>query len=178
MSRSSVKQIEEDEQIIIQELMKDSRQSPQEIAEHCRFSRQKVWRIMNKLEENNKVWGYTAVVDDDNVGRKTYFALLKAKAPFHDKIDLIIKNIKDQKKGLETKHNIYLLGSYYLNGVYDWLVIFSAENISHAKRYQGAAQKEYGEFLERIDLMESVFPLIKFGKINPNIEQLKEFAIE
>ena len=98
MSRSSVKQIEEDEQKIIQQLMKDSRQSPHEIAEHCGFSRQKVWRIINKLEENKKLWGYTAIVDDDHTDRKTYFLLLKTKGPFDSIIKEVINALKGEKR--------------------------------------------------------------------------------
>lgn len=91
MPRSSNKQIEEDEQKIIQQLIKDSRQSPYEIAEHCGFSRQKVWRNINRLEEENRVWGYTAVMDDDHTESNTYYALIKMKAPFIELIDCAIK---------------------------------------------------------------------------------------
>ena len=51
MARSSMKQIEKDEMKIILELQKNARESIDKIADRCNFSRQKVWRIMNKLEE-------------------------------------------------------------------------------------------------------------------------------
>ena len=175
MAKSSYKQIEEDEQKIIRQLMEDSRQSPQEIAERCGFSRQKVWRIINKLEDSNKLWGYTAVVDDDQTGRKTYFALFKTKGPFYSIIKEVINALQGEKKADQL--GINLLGIYYLNGIYDWLLVFSAKDIRIAKLYVGYAQKNYGKNLERIDLMDCVFPLIKFGKVNLNIGQLKEFAI-
>ena len=175
MAKSSYKQIAEDEQKIIRQLTEDARQSPQEIAEHCGFSRQKVWRIINKLEENNRIWGYTAVVDDDHAGRKTYFALLKTKGPFASIINEVMTTLKGETKADQL--GITLLGIYYVNGLYDWLVVFSANDIRIAKLYMGYTQKSYGKYLERIDLMDCVFPLIKFGKINPSIDQLKEFAI-
>ena len=176
MAKSSNKQIAEDEQTIIKELMKDSRQSPQEIAEHCGFSRQKVWRIINKLEDNKKLWGYTTVVDDHHTDRKTYFLLLKTKGPFDSIIKEVINTLKGEKKADQL--GITLLGIYYVNGIYDWLTIFSAKDIRIAKLYVGYAQKTYSKYLENVDLMESVFPLIKFGMINPNIDELKEFAIK
>ena len=174
MARSSNKQIAEDAQTIIRELMEDSRQSPHEIAEKCGFSRQKVWRVINKLDEEKKIWGYTAVVDDNADGSNTYFALGRVKAPLFNVIDQIIEIVKGDKS---RQCDVRLLGTYYVNGLYDWLVIFSAQNMIDAKRFCGYIQKEYDTYLDRIDLMESVFPLIKFGKINSNIEQLKEFAI-
>ena len=177
MPRSSNKQIAEDEHKIIQQLMEDSRQTPQEIAEKCGFSRQKVWRIINKLEETNTVWGYTAIIDDNHNDRNTYYALIKTKAPF---IELIEKSIKKltSKGHMADKLGLNLMCLCYINGDYDWILIFSAKNIRDAKVFVGFLQEEYGKHIERISLMDCVFPLIKFGKINPNIEQLKEFAIE
>ena len=175
MATSSNKQIAEDEQKIIQQLMKDARQTPAEIAEHCGFSRQKVWRIINKLEDNKKLWGYIAVVDDDHTDSHTYFALFKTKGPFDSIITDVINTMKGGTKADQL--DINLLGIYYLNGIYDWLTVFSANDIRIAKLYIGYVQKNYGKYLERVDLMDCVFPLIKFGKINPNIEQLKKFAI-
>ena len=176
MAKSSFKQIEEDKQKIIQQLVKDPRQSPHEIAEHCGFSRQKVWRIMNKLDEENRVWGYTAVVDDDNVGKNMYFALIKTKTPFLTLFEEIIYRLNDQTES--KKLDINILGVYYLNGAYDWIMMFSAPTLRNAKLICGVIQKTVDMHIGTIDLMETVFPLIKFGKINPNIEQLKEFAIE
>jgi DNA-binding Lrp family transcriptional regulator len=176
MAKSSFKQIEEDKQKIIQQLVNDPRQSPHEIAEQCGFSRQKVWRIMNKLDEENRIWGYTAVVDDDNVGKNLYFALIKTKAPFYNLFEEFIDRIKDQTESKKLDLNI--LGVYYLNGMYDWIMMFSAPTIRIAKLICGVMQKICDKYVETIDLMENVFPLIKFGKINPNLEQLKEFTIE
>ena len=89
MIKNSKFKIKFDEQIIIAKLLEDSRQSPHEIAEQCRFSRQKVWRIIKKLEESNKIWGYTAVIDDNYNDRNTYYALIKTKAPFIELIELV-----------------------------------------------------------------------------------------
>ena len=175
MPRSSNKQIEEDEHKVIQQLMEDGRQSPHEIAEKCGFSRQKVWRIINRLEEDNRVWGYTAVIDEETAGRNTYFALVKAKAPFFEIIEKLIKRTKDRNAEVEV--GVTLLYLQFLNGLYDWIIIFSTNDIRHAKRFCAYIQKHYETHVERVDLLENVFPLIKFGKINPNIEQLKEFAI-
>jgi len=171
MPKSSNKKIEEDKNKIILELRNNSRQSPHEIAKKLGFSRQKVWKIIKELEKENIIWGYTAIVDDRE--RSIYFAVSKLKAPIYDNIDKIIENVK---KDTESKHNIGLMGSFYINGIYDWLIAFTAETLLDAKKFCTHVQKEHVDYIERIELMETIFPLIKFGKINPNIEKLKEFT--
>ena len=166
--------ISADDRKVLDLLIKDSRQSPNQIAEKIGFSRQKVWRIINRLEKNKIIWGYTTVVDENSIGHNYYFALCKAKAPFFDIIEQLIKAIKEKRA---EKLNIKFLGQFYLNGTFDWLCIFSANNISDAKKFCGYIQKEYGNYIERVELLESVFTLIRYGKINPDIEKFKEYAI-
>ena len=174
MPKNSRKQIVSDEQKVIQELIKDARKSPNEIAKICGFSRQKVWRIIKKLEQENTIWGYAAVIDGNNDDRNTYFTLIKAKAPFLDIADKLIKRIREKKV---SEIGINILGVHYLNGLYDWIVIISAKNVRDAKKFCGYLERHYGEHIERIELLEDVFPMIKFGKINPEIEKLREFAV-
>lgn len=174
MVKSSDKKIEEDKKKVIQQLLENSKQSPYEIAKTLGFSRQKVWRIIKELEKENVIWGYTSIIDDNNFNRNIFFALSKLKSPIFNKIDDVIESVQEDT---ESMFNVGILGSYYINGLYDWIVIFSAENIRDAKKFCAHIQKQYNGYLERIDLLENIFPLIKFGKLNPNIEKLKEFDI-
>lgn len=77
MPKSDKISIEADERKIIDQLLKDSRQSPHEIAKRLGFSRQKVWRIIKRLEKDNIIWGYTTVIDENSIGYNSYFALCK-----------------------------------------------------------------------------------------------------
>ena len=174
MPKSSKKQIKDDEKKVIEQLTKDARKSPHEIAEICGFSRQKAWRIIKNLEKENTIWGYAAVIDGNSDGRNTYFTLIKAKAPFLEITDKLIRRIREKKA---SEIDINLLGVHYLNGLYDWIVIFSAKDIRDAKKFCGYLEIHYGGHIERIELLEDVFPMITFGKINPEIEKLREFAI-
>ena len=45
MAKNSVKQIEQDEKKILEELKENANKSINDIAEKCGFSRQKVWRV-------------------------------------------------------------------------------------------------------------------------------------
>ena len=172
MPKSSNEQIEKDKNKIILELKKNSRQSPHEIARKLGFSRQKVWKIIKELEKDHIIWGYTAVVDD--MDRSIFFAASKLKKPIYQNIEKIIENVQEDT---ESMLNIGLIGSFYINGIYDWLVVFSAENILDAKKFCTHIQKQHENYIDRIELMETIFPLIKFGKLNPNLDKLKEFTI-
>jgi len=172
MPKSSNEKIEDDKNKIILELQSNSRKSPHEIAKKLGFSRQKVWKTIKELEKEKIIWGYTAVVE--NKDRTIFFAFSKLKKPIYDNIDKIIENVQEDTESLM---NIGLLGSFYINGLFDWLVIFTAKNILEAKKFCTHIQKQHVDYIERIELMENIFPLIKFGKLNPNIEKLKEFTI-
>ena len=79
MPKSSMDQIEQDEKKVIKQLQNNSKESIDKIAKKCGFSRQKVWRIIKRLEKNKTIWGYHAVVDDEQINMKTYFMLLKGR---------------------------------------------------------------------------------------------------
>ena len=56
MPKSSKDQIDADEKKIIKELQKNSKESIDKIAKKCGFSRQKVWRVIKRLEKNKTIW--------------------------------------------------------------------------------------------------------------------------
>lgn len=174
MSKSSDKKIEEDKEKIIQELLQDSRQSPFEIANKLGFSRQKAWKLIKELEKEKKIWGYTAVVDEHEKGSHIYYALIKQKVPYLENVGQIIKNIE---KGNSSKLGVKLIGLYYTNGPYDCLCKFSAINIKEAKKYLGYIYREYQDLVVQVELLESVFPMVKCGKVNPNLDDLKSYSI-
>ena len=76
MSKSSSKQIEDDQRKVIQKLLENGRQSALEIANKVGFSRQKVWKIIKNLEEKNIIWGYTGVIDENHFNENIYFGLI------------------------------------------------------------------------------------------------------
>ena len=57
MPKSSQKRLIEDEEKILEILQTHAKASIDDIAKKCGFSRQKVWRIIKKLEEEKTIWG-------------------------------------------------------------------------------------------------------------------------
>lgn len=160
-------------QRILNELLKDPTRSLEEIASSCGSYRQKVWREKKKLEENGAVWGYTAVVDEDVIGWKTFILMMKLKPLTEKQATILIHRHLSNAPG---KLNIRLMDTYYLNGKYDLLVIFAAPDWITSRKYYDSIRIEYEPFLEeRPEIIDVAFSLIRWGKVNPDIERLREF---
>ncbi|MGF3553771.1 MAG: Lrp/AsnC family transcriptional regulator, partial [Thermoplasmatota archaeon] len=123
-----------DETKIIDQLLTNANKSINEIAKSCGFSRQKVWRIIKKLEKNNTIWGYTAVIDEEKQNKKIYILLIKRSSKPLDKdlVEIIIR--KDFSKKV-AKLGIKIMNSMYTNGAYDWVIYFYANDIKNAKLF-------------------------------------------
>jgi DNA-binding Lrp family transcriptional regulator len=173
MPKNSYQQIKIDENKVIAELLRNSNESIDNIAKRCGFSRQKVWRVIKKLEEEKTIWGYTAAIDEKKLGRNTYIALFKAKAPLSD-VDKSIQKIKENET---AEFGVTLSEVHYLNGIYDGIILFSAKNTATAKKFCSYVQKKFPN-AERIELLESLFPLVSFRMINPQIENFREFTVD
>ena len=158
---------------ILNELLKDPTRSLEEIARACGSYRQKVWREKRKLEGSGAVWGYTAVVDENVIDWKSFLLLIKLKPLTADQAQLLIKRHLTNAPG---ELSIRLMDTYYLNGRYDLLVIFAAPNWMTARKYYDSIRLEYEDYLEdRPEIIDVAFSLIRWGKVNPNIQKLKEF---
>lgn len=173
MPKKSKKQMKEDEKKIINYLKKDSRTSINEMAEKLGFSRQKVWRIIKNLEKDKKIWGYTAIIDDDTFNIKRYIILIKKAMVSGDAWVDKITSLTMQKKSIDIGVDVEY--SMFLNGEYDWMFILTANNLKDVKRFSEVLTKEYHGIIKDVNILEDVFPVEKGGIINPNVEKLKEF---
>ena len=175
MPKSSREQIKEDEKKVIQKLATDASESIDRIAKECGFSRQKVWRIMKRLEKNNTIWGYTAVVDHEKQEQNHYVVLIKKTSK---PIGAIVEKIVDRKLEIEAKKiGVVISTSLYLNGMYDWIICFTGPNIKQAKQFCNILSAIFKDHIEEIHLLEDIFTVKKQGITNPNVAQLKEFVL-
>ncbi len=174
MAKSSKITIEQDEKKVLIELMKDSSQSINIISKKLGFSRQKIWRIIKKLQNEKTIWGYTAVVNYERIGMKNFILLGKrtSKPLCQEKINLAI-NKKLEK--MAKKNKCILNNTYYLNGEYDFVSTFKANNLHDAKRYQEEFNRLYQGYIEKTIILEALFPLRMNGILNPDINELSEY---
>ena len=172
MPKSSKKQIDEDEKRVIRELQRNSKESIDKIAKKCGFSRQKVWRIIKRLEKNKTIWGYHAVVDNNKVGLQRYFILVKrTNKPFSkEHIDSIIKR---KIKPEIAEKGIIVDGTSYVHGDFDGVYEIRASNIRQVKKFCETLNNLSRDYISEMRILEELFPIEKNGIVNPNIEELK-----
>ncbi len=173
MAKSSKKQIDQDEKRVIEQLQKNSNESIDKIAKICGFSRQKVWRIIKRLEKNKTIWGYTAVPDKEKQGVHHYIMLIKrSNEPAKNVIDDIIDGFK---KYSGKNLGIFVQTACLLHGQYDMMLCFTAKDISVAKRFTEFINNKYSVYIKEIMMLEDIFPVRINGMMNPKVDELKEF---
>jgi len=176
MPKSSKEQIDADEKKILWELQKNSKESIDKIAKKCGFSRQKVWRIIKRLENNKTIWGYHAVVDDNKVGLQRYFVLVKrtSKAFSKEHIDSMIKRVIQTEI---AKMGIIVENVSYVHGDFDGIHIIRARNVVTVKKYCETLSTLSKGYISHMIILEELFPIEKNGIVNPNIEELKDIFL-
>jgi DNA-binding Lrp family transcriptional regulator len=173
MAKSSKKQIDQDEKRVIEQLQRNSNESIDKIAKTCGFSRQKVWRIVKRLENNKTIWGYTAVPDKEKQGVRHYIMLIKrSNEPVAEIIDGIIDGFK---KYSGKNLGIFVQTACILQGEYDMMLCFTAKDISVAKRFTEFIYKKYSTYISDIVMLEDIFSIRISGMMNPKVDELREF---
>jgi len=174
MTKSSDKQIIEDEKKVIQHLIKNSTESADRIAKKCGFSRQKVWRIIKRLEKENTIWGYTAIIDQEKQGYKNYYVLIKKTTlPLNEEL---VNNISKRKiEGIFSESETFVESSLFVHGHYDWIISINTKDIKEAKKFCELLNDMYKGYIAEIDLLETLVPVRKQGILNPDSNMLKGF---
>lgn len=173
MPKRSKTQIDEDEKKLLSILRQNSGDTIENMAKKCGFSRQKVWRIQKRLEKNNTIWGYTAVVGEEKLYKKRYMMLVKRSLkPIGDAINKITE-LTAGKKGEEIGIDVLSVG--YMHGEYDAAIVFTADGIKNAKKFKEIMTREVPNMINKIEILEYVFLLRDGGITNPEIEKMREF---
>ena len=174
MSKSSRDQIEQDEKKILFELVKNSNENIDTISKHCGFSRQKTWRFIKQLEAKKLIWGYTAVFDEEKIGLIHFILMLKrtTRQAEEKEVDIIVSR---KTENLATELGITIESSAYLHGEYDWIMTFTAENLTKAKKFSDTVIALYPDSIEKITIMQTLMFIRKQYILNPDRKKLKEF---
>jgi len=174
MPKSSKQQMYADDEKIIAELQKNSKQSIDALARNCGFSRQKVWRTIRRLEKEKTIWGYCAIVDDETQNLKHYTVLLKrTTTPFDKKTaeDVTTQRLEE----LLPEGNIRIENCLYVHGEYDWLVSFTAPNIKMMKKFVEKLLNVFGRYIDEYTILETMIPIRKQGIKHPDAKKLQEY---
>jgi len=163
------------EEKILKELQKNCRLNLDEIGKNCGCSRYKVARIIKKLEENNIIVGYSAIINPIKTNINHFILLVKRtthpfdeemvkKIPFTSEIDFV-PNV-----------NISSIATLYVHGTFDWVLAFTAPDIADAKEFCNKIFKHYSKYIENLELLEIVAPFRMNGFIMASTEEIEEMA--
>jgi DNA-binding Lrp family transcriptional regulator len=173
MAKISYNKIKNDEKKLIYEFQTNARDNLEALAKRCGFSRQKALRIIKKLEKEKKIWGYSAIIDNEKFNLKRYIILIRRSTePIDDAISKIIE-LTLQRKG--KKIDVFIEYSSYIFGRYDWMLIITAKDIASVKKFSNILEKEYVNVISEVHILEELFPVTRNGISNPNMEKLKDF---
>ena len=163
-----------DEKKLMIALQKNGKENMGNLAKRCGFSRQKIWRIIKRFEEDKTIWGYHAVVDKEELGVKTYLILLKRTPKHMEKtfLDSIVKNTLQQDG---AKMGVELESMFYVHGSYDWMLSITANDIKQVKQFCELVVKAFMGYIADIQVLEILCPLKEDCIDNPNPENIKEF---
>jgi DNA-binding Lrp family transcriptional regulator len=158
---------------ILNALLEDPTKSLRIIAKELKSYRQKIWREKKKLEEKHIIWGYTAVVDYGKLNHIAYIMLLKMKPMSKELVDLMLRRLYEKE---QLKQNIRLRDFWIVTGEFDWIIKFSAPDHATARKYYDTIRLLYDDYLIEKPVMVDVnLCLVAEGKMNPEVEKLREF---
>jgi DNA-binding Lrp family transcriptional regulator len=160
----------DDEQKILSVLQTNAHISIDVIAKKCGFSRQKVWRVIKKLEEQKTIWGYTAIYDEEQYDLKHFIMLMKLSTiPVDQKIknEILTTRLDDLLPGsvIKIEHIEYVHGSY------DGVFTFYAKDLVTAKRFCARFQERFNPFIASVEILEGIFFLRKQMLPNPKLKK-------
>jgi DNA-binding Lrp family transcriptional regulator len=174
MVKSSKETMAKDEQKVLNILQSNGKDSIDSISKKCRFSRQKVWRIIKKFEKEKTIWGYSAIINDESIGMKHFILLFKRTTqPANKKMvdEIAFKKMDDIFSDLAIRiENIH-----YVHGCYDGVISFWAENLVTAKKFINQFSVHMEGLIENTELLETIFPIRKQTIKNPQMKNLAEF---
>lgn len=152
----------------------NSRMTFSSIAKKTKLTRQTVTKLFEKMEKNNLIWGYCAVVNAKKFGYNTYALLVKtkssAKVDFKTFQDFCLEKERMKKDGMKP----YIVYCGFFHGEYDWIVLFLAKDLITARKNVNELISGYQNYIEDFLLEEELVPIRIVGFVNPNASESLE----
>jgi DNA-binding Lrp family transcriptional regulator len=170
MSPRNETRIMDDEQKVLSVLQTNAHLSIDVIAKKCGFSRQKVWRIIKKLEEQKTIWGYTAIYDEEQYNLKHFIMLMKrSTAPIDQKVinEILTTRLDDLLPGSIVK----MEHIEYVHGSYDGIFTFFTHDLVTAKKFCERFQERFHQYIASVEILEGILFLRKQMLPNPNLKK-------
>lgn len=175
MTQQNETTLTEDDLKILGFMENHAKESIEEIAKNCGFSRQKVWKTVKQLEEKKIIWGYCTITGTEaKNNRVQHFTLLlkRSMVPLDEsmKKEVIFAKLDDfLPSGVRIEDIIITQGEW------DAFVSFYAPNLITAKKAVDMLFQRLGKYFQGHLLLEHLFPVRKNGFKNPQIVNLVDY---
>jgi DNA-binding Lrp family transcriptional regulator len=175
LAKSSKETIQNDEIKVLTILEQHAKETVDEIAKRSGLSRQKVSKIIKRLEKDKVIWGYSAITGKEYKDRQShYFTLLvkRSAVPLNNatKSEVTLEILDDYlPSGVKIEDIIMTHG--------DWnaIITFYAPNLVSAKKVVESMTQRLGKYTKEYHLLEHLFPIRKNGFKNPEIKNLVDY---
>lgn len=177
MSKNSKMTVEKSKENILSLLKTKGNISDFSISRKLECSRQKVWRIRKELEESSVIWGYSIVLDQKKINRKDFVILLKRSEKLMNEqcaMSLIVKEFNDL---IENKL-IEIESIMCLYGVFDLMLSINSLDVLSVKSFISEIKSSYGDYFEKIIMLESLEVLKKNYIKNPKLLEKKDILLK
>jgi hypothetical protein len=87
-------------------------------------------------------------------------------------VDIIVSR---KTEDLAKAMRITIESSAYLHGEYDWILTFTAEDLTHTKRFSDIVISQYPASIEKITIMQTLMFMRKHYVLNPDRKKLKDY---
>lgn len=154
------------EKAVIKALLNNARKSTIEIAKEAGLTRQTVSKIINRLENDGRLWGYATVMEPELLNNHFYIVLIKLKAEI-DKGELI-KEISNQNTLNQFTEENFRYSSH-LAGRFDLMSSFYAPNLIEAEKKINKMYKPYRKYFSELFLHQVLITFRRMGIVNPNL---------
>lgn len=169
MPRSKKTDFEKDEIEILNTMYAHAKDSIEELAKRSGFSRQKVWRIITKLEKEKVIWGYSTVIDDAYTKRHHFTLILKrTEKPIDQQT---VKTLLEQPLESLFPEKVVVESIEYTHGMYDGVITFYTDTLHTALEFLDKMKEYYSGYFEQIILLEPLITFRRCGIANPHIQE-------
>jgi DNA-binding Lrp family transcriptional regulator len=171
MPKSSEKRILKDEEEILRILKTNGHESIDVLAKKCGFSRQKVWRIIKRLENENIIWGYSTIYERERYNLKHFIMLAKRNTTPVDQ-NMIQEILSTKLDNILPDSAVEIENIEFTHGPYDGVFSFFAPDLITAKKFCDRFLARYNKFVSNVDLIEGIFFMRNQAVKNPNIKKV------
>jgi len=152
---------------VIEVLLNNARKSSNKIAKEVGITRQTVSKIIKKLEDDCRIWGYATIMEPELLENHFFLVFIKIKEDF-DVSEMVKKIVESDTFKLGEKFNFRYTA--YLHGRFNFITSLYASDIIEAEMIINKMVKPYRKYISDLYVHQTLITFRRFGFTNPNLK--------